>query len=88
MLWERTVNFDAGNAAGTFEPGQEPKEILRGCLRNPAGEAPLNGLTVFTCNSHTNLEFRSRPQPFVFDEPAPEPADKLPFVRLNKKEKP
>ena len=67
-LHQITTSFGAGNPAGTFEKGKEPRETSRKCLRDPLD---LNGLVVFTCDSHTDPDFRENPPPFVLPENLP-----------------
>jgi hypothetical protein len=93
-LWQLGTSFAHGNTEGTFAPGEEPKAIHRSCLRSPGAEMDLKGLTVLSCNQHSDLNFRSSPKPFVFDAPAdeleqpapaPNPIDNMPMVRLGRK---
>jgi hypothetical protein len=84
-LWQIVTSFAHGNPAGTFEPGKEPKAVSRSCLRSPSEEMDLRGLTVVSCNAHSDPAFRADPEPFNFDPPEPEkkdPLQNLPVVNM------
>jgi hypothetical protein len=86
-LWQLTTSYAHGNTAGTFEKGKEPRAIHRSCVR-VSEEMELKGLTVHTCNSHSDPAQREDPPKFDFSapadesEPEPEPDDGIPQVNL------
>lgn len=75
-LWQVVTNFSHGNPGGTFKEGEEPRAVHRSCIRSPSEEMDLAGLVVFSCNAHSDPNFRKNPKPFVF----PKPEDTTPAV--------
>jgi len=84
FLWQLTTSYAHGNTAGTFEKGKEPRAIHRSCVR-ASEEMELKGLTVHSCNFHSDPSQRTDPAPFDFSSPPetktpaplPPPIDKL-----------